>query len=157
MQPEYGVSQTWWMIHNVCKEIRQAKKAQYPILLVKMIGSGRIDTRILNEVEDYFELYFVKKRDCDGHQEVMKAMKKAGLELDRLRVCGVETDACVADTVEGLSRALPRTTIELVKSACNHYAGIQCRKQHRHTAKCRRKTAKEAMAWAKALPNVKCV
>jgi nicotinamidase-related amidase len=146
MQPYYEVSQVEWLIDNVLCEIKKAKRQHLPILLVKTIGAGEIDDRIFEEVESYSDSYVVTKKTCDGHQEIIKVLKRNKLGLERLRVCGVETDACVADTVTGLAESLPGLSIEVVKKACNHYNTRRCPK-----------TARQAIAWASALPNVKSV
>lgn len=120
MQPYFGGSQEPWLIKNVCREIREAKKRKDGIVVLQFDGCGRTDKRIIKTIGLYSHKAIKWKYDCDGSSIVISTMRKLKLEMGSLRVVGVYTNACVKDTVLGLSNALPKSEIVLVADACNH-------------------------------------
>ena len=130
MQPYYKASHP--ALQNVIREIRCAKAEGMPIILVKMLNPNKDDpdpvsrweTEIFEEIELELETYDkvmrAGKRNCDGSGAVLRALRRHGYHLANLRVCGVETDACVEATVCSLSRQMRTTIIEVIMDACNH-------------------------------------
>ena len=117
MQPTWYASQP--IVYNVIDEIEQAKQKQCAIVLVKMLSEGSIDVRILEATQGYNKIAQVGKRYSDGSTGVKRAIIKHNFPKACLRVCGVNTDECVADTVKGIATTWPKSKIEIAREACN--------------------------------------
>jgi len=120
MQKDFGGSQEPWLIKNVQREIRAAKKRRDGIIILQYEGCGRTDRRILRTLGKYPKGLVKFKYDCDGSRVVIKTMKKHHFDMTRVRVVGVYTDACVQETIMGLSDKLRKADLVLVADACNH-------------------------------------
>lgn len=73
-------------------------------------------------LEDYDDVITVHKGKDDGSDVVLRVAEGwwGGKHIDGgIRVVGVNTEACVADTVNGLSAAKPDLEITVVGGACN--------------------------------------
>ena len=89
----------------------------------------RTHRRLTDLVADYDDAMTVHKGQDDGSDAVLSAAEgwwgsKSGSECERhidggIRVVGVNTEACVASTVNGLSAARPDLEITVVGGACN--------------------------------------
>lgn len=127
MQPIFDASQAPWVIENVRREIRVAKRRKEPIILVRYRFSKRslgglsdeIDARLLCTIGKYPHVYHVEKRKVDGSDEIIKAIEKHNLNKKYLKIAGVNTDACVAWTVNELSRKMQLSTIIILSDACH--------------------------------------
>lgn len=129
MQPYYGSSADP-ILPNVLREVKKAKQENAVIVLVRMIKPSpepaksheyEIYQQIEDELETYDKVVRAGKRYCDGGSSVTKALRRNGYNVANMRVCGVETDACVAATVCSLSKKMRRTKFDVVMDACNHY------------------------------------
>ncbi len=64
-----------------------------------------------------FEVW--RKSRWSGADVVVDRCRRRGWPMNRFRLCGVETLACVAETAEELTEITPRSRIEVVRDACN--------------------------------------
>lgn len=131
MQPRFGCSQVDWMIENVSREIRASKKAGHAIIFLEYTdgingGTGvsvkdATDRRLINLVSDYEWAMVVHKSGPDGSKEVFAVLAgyHKSYQGNDIRVVGVETSVCVAETVNGLAKAMPGTKITVIGDACN--------------------------------------
>ena len=127
MQPTFEASQEKWIIENIKKEIHKAKRKKDFIILVRYRGHPKqdqhphwqIDTRIISAIGRYKNLAYVTKTRMDGSTSILRACKEMGFPDKKLRIVGVNTDSCVAETVNNLSRKLPSSKILLVTNACH--------------------------------------
>ena len=128
MQPRFGGSQRKWMIRNVSTEIKAAVKAGRRIIFVEFPGIygdpilNATDKRLTKLVAGYDNTFTVQKHKQDGSKEVVRLLRKlAGRTVIReeIRVVGVNTGACVAETVNGMARKMSKASIVLVGKACN--------------------------------------
>lgn len=71
--------------------------------------------------DDYDRVFITRKGDDNGSHEVRKTIKDNKLPSRRVRVCGVNTDCCVLETVCGLNRSMKQTKIEIIPKACNSF------------------------------------
>jgi nicotinamidase-related amidase len=109
--------------HEVVKLIKRAKRYKWPIILVKYDLGGEEGEEIVEEIWEAATAtdnwILVEKCDNDGSEEIIDIADQSNISLAKCVVCGVNTDACVEATVEGLSKGLPDSVIEVVASACN--------------------------------------
>lgn len=102
---------------GVTREVMTAIAKRQYILYVEF-DEARTLTPLLNLVKGYRKFGKVMKRFSDGSGEIIKCLKRKNFPFKKLRVCGVNSDACVLDTVNGLLKKLPNSKIEVVKNAC---------------------------------------
>lgn len=134
MQPRFKSSMHDWMLKNVADEIRAAKSAGWGIMFLEYTRRGgiggvqlseRTHSRLTRLVMRYKHAITVHKKQNDGSIEVLCAADKwyDGSYVEHIaggiRVVGVNTMACVADTVNGLSKFRSDIEITVVGEACN--------------------------------------
>ena len=61
---------------------------------------------------------FVYKWDNDGSSQIIKALRESEFNTKRFKVVGLNTEACVRETVEGLHKELPSARLEVIQNAC---------------------------------------
>lgn len=118
MQEDFSAACRPEVICGVKKEIEIAILENAPIIIVEYIDCGKTRKEIIDLVDCLDLAVKVKKSGDCGTRVVLNAIKKNKFPSDHIRVCGVNTDWCVRETVNGLLRSLKETKIELVKSAC---------------------------------------
>jgi nicotinamidase-related amidase len=123
VQQGYSAAQNPTLLTNLLNEIKEARRNDAAILFVNMIeheGIGKNIKRIWEAAYDYRYFAQVIKADTDGSDEVIGAFKKYRYFNKRnIKVGGVYTDVCVADTVNKLAKKLPHADIEVLSHCCN--------------------------------------
>ena len=119
MQPRFEAANNMPTRMAVLREIAKAKAMNMPVIVVEFDGSGLSHQEILEAVKDYGRTVRVLKQQDDGSNEVLRACTVQGWEPISFTVVGVNTDACVARTVNGLLYLRPSVKIEVVKDAVN--------------------------------------
>jgi nicotinamidase-related amidase len=131
MQTKFDAAHSDYTQSYCVKEIKKAIKLNAVVIFVEYNNSG--DTvKLLTDVvkkAKYDKAFTIVKYDDDGSQVIDKFLKKKRFPRTHYRVCGVNTDACVIETVYGLSDMYSKKPlIEVVKKACNsqycHQEGI---------------------------------
>ncbi len=103
---------------NNCKTlIKNSKKNKEYIAVVRMIGCGKNDPRIVQLLKNYKKVIYVNKIDGDGSKEIEKALKRK--RFNRLKLCGCYLDQCVLDTSRGLLEK--DFKVKILKNACYGY------------------------------------
>lgn len=105
-------------IDGIILEIKNAIKNHFGIILVKYKDRGIIHPQIQNALKFYKKKTTTTKKMVNGGNQVIKAARRMRFPLCDLRVCGVFTDCCVAQTVTHLSKTLPMSCIEVINNAC---------------------------------------
>jgi nicotinamidase-related amidase len=118
MQPTFAASNDPDVIIGVVKEILEAIREDAPILIVQYLGSGPTHRGLMNLVKKYKKSVKIYKQDNDGGKEIVRTIRKHRYSEQHLRVCGVNTDCCVLETVRSLLDLLKESKIEVVKNAC---------------------------------------
>lgn len=109
MQPEtFIAARDDGTVQNVIREINQAKQNGAAVLFVEYQFNGETDPRLIDAAKGIgAEKYkVIHKRRDDGSDRIIKALEANGWPKDRLLICGVNTDACVLRTVQGLDEKL---------------------------------------------------
>lgn len=125
MQPGYPASQdaiTQWFVKQ---EIARARQANQLILIVEYHAHemGETYPAIMELVEGYDRAVVVSKDGDDGSAEILQACAARGFSLHSFRMCGVNSDACVLESVQGLVDKQPGCSITVVQDACNCLTG----------------------------------
>jgi nicotinamidase-related amidase len=112
------------LLLNVIKhEITQAVANQLPVVLVQYLQCGEIYSELLDaaQLEPGSQLRFIiGKSNDNGAAEVLGSCRKNGLDLTHIKICGVNTNACVEETTLALAKQLPNSLIEVLGYACRN-------------------------------------
>jgi nicotinamidase-related amidase len=121
LQEEFLDSITENLLKNVEKEVKTAIRLNRDIIVVLYRDCGPLIREVANLLRTYPRQRTIWKRDDDGGYEVTAAL---AMMPQHVRVCGVNTDACVGETVESMSElfeenaTLRRKRIQVVSKAC---------------------------------------
>lgn len=118
MQYAFTASRSNTVIRNCQREIIKAKKNKNPIILVEYSSQGNTIPSLVKLIKGYKRTWIAVKSGTDGSREVSNIINHYNLPRN-VRVCGVNTDACVQDTVEGLSKSYIISKVDVVRDACN--------------------------------------
>ena len=102
------------------KLIKYAISKKMPILVLEYAGQkwyGKTHDCLTNLYKEYKHYKLLKKRDDSGAPQVHNYLKKTYKNVSDIIVCGVNIDACVLETVAGLS--LRGYNVKVMKKACN--------------------------------------
>ena len=122
MQPSFEAANEPNTIVGVTREILEAKRRKWGIVFLEYKPTdemGRTHEGFSSLIKGYRHKARVTKDDDDGSLEVVKALRRRGFAQHTLRICGVNTECCVTETVSGLLVRLERVQIEVVKDACD--------------------------------------
>ena len=134
MQPDFSASNDPNTRTAVEWEVRKAIKRGLPVVVLEIPYFSPIDEdglepthrSIMNLLSGYKRYQVVQKRWSDGSSHVISSCEDHMYGQQRFRVCGVNTDECVLQTVLGLARRLPMSKIKVVKNACNAAVDRDC-------------------------------
>jgi len=119
MQPRFPGSQNNDTIAGVLRLIAKAIERNWPVILVEFYAHGPTDERIIEALNGYAGLVREFKYNEDGSEEIWEACIEHELPGSRFIICGVNTHACIKETVFGMARLMPDSAIEIVQDACN--------------------------------------
>lgn len=122
MQSNFDASKNKVTQRNICREIISARKKNEPVVVMEFSGCDPT-LPIIKKRAQTAKAVFLKKNRDDGSAEIVSWAKRMNVPLWKIRVCGVNTAACVAATVRGLSSKLPSSEIVVVADACNGSEG----------------------------------
>jgi hypothetical protein len=133
MQEEFSAANHVETIIAVEEAIIQAIQDYANIIFLEFIGCGRTMDRIYSLVDSYHQVFFLKKPSCDGSLFINRLNSAFNLQEVHFKIVGVNTDACVLDTVYGLNRQYPDSVIEVIEKAVNsdlnHHRGLALMKE----------------------------
>ena len=121
---EAAVDETY--LKKCLSYIKTAQKNNQLILVVtyKAWGStpSHVHTKITKALKGYKNISHVQKGQNDGSREIVTALRAAGYDLKKrtiLNIGGVNTSACVVDTVYGLAQYKYKFVLNVHSKACN--------------------------------------
>ena len=132
MQTTFRASFKPSVVVGVTTEIIKAKEKLLPIVVVEYKNCHPTHKALLDLLKNYPHKARITKSGDDGSSEVIRTLRRRGFNQDYIRVCGVNTDACVWATAEGLLKKLRYAQIEVVKSACATEFDFNWRRYFKH-------------------------
>ncbi len=125
MQPGFKASQdaiTQWFVKQ---EVTRAREEGRPIIIVEFDAHemGETYESIKSLAEGYDRAVTISKSSDDGSKEILKACEAKGFSTQTFRMCGVNSDACLLESIQGLVEKLPECRITVVQDACNCLTG----------------------------------
>jgi nicotinamidase-related amidase len=119
LQEQFYSSKKESLLKVVKNEINKAKSNNYPIICLRYYGCGDFHKSLLDEIGDYMKKYEISKSEDDGSKEVVELCEKISFTSGEIIVCGVNTDACVKQTVLGLKIKTDSSyDIHIVENGC---------------------------------------
>ena len=103
MQEEFSAARNKRIQQAVIQEIQRSRAKRWPIVIVEFEESGGTLPIIRRACKGYPRAVTVTKDYDDGSSEVLEALGDI-TKCRKVRVCGVNTEACVWATVKGLQR-----------------------------------------------------
>jgi len=126
VQPRFNAAEL--IISDVVYQIQLAITRKSPILIVEY-GLDHCSHNEIYKALNYYSPHLwdiVKKTSDNGSYEVITKMKSKGFLFNRVRICGVNTCACVRSTALGLKQSGLFNRVEVAENAVNcafhHYA-----------------------------------
>lgn len=115
MQPNFNSANGKRVRENCLREVKAAVIAGADIIFLEFSFYGPSHSDL---TEAAGKNYYVQSKTLDdGSAEVESQVRAKRLPV-HFKVCGINTDCCVASTVRGLTARFPRSTIEVVADAC---------------------------------------
>lgn len=120
LQPCFDASNLKRIRTTVQREIRLAKSRQQPIILVEFDnGYEYFPTHswLLESIQHYEHFHHITKKTDNGSAAVIDCIVKNEYSMP-VRICGVNWEACVFETVIGLAK---HGKIEVIKKGCGSW------------------------------------
>jgi len=99
----------WSFVGSVAKVVRRANDLEMPIVFVEYVGHGKTTPALHEAARGQFHV--IRKRLDNGSDDILSFLEEEeGIDLDdpanypTLTFCGVNSDACVKETVAGVVR-----------------------------------------------------
>ncbi|MBI5174523.1 MAG: hypothetical protein HY986_16685 [Candidatus Melainabacteria bacterium] len=122
MQEGFPTAGETLTIATLLEELQFAAAYQETVVSLTYQGFGKLVPALENSFSHYgsrLKLYSVEKVGTDsGASQVLELLEAENLAPTRIRVCGVNINFCVRETVENLAAALPATTLEVIACGC---------------------------------------
>jgi len=118
MQPN-GFRNCNLIILPVLQLVRQAIVDKAFIVIAHYKGCGETHPQIIHELQHYLNKGNVWHNKNDKSKLIQTELLCRQIFVRELRVCGVNTEYCVKDTVHGLAKKYHWINIKVVENACN--------------------------------------
>ena len=99
----------WSFVGSVAKVVRRANDLEMPIVFVEYVGHGKTTPALQEAARGQFQV--IKKKLDNGSDDILSFLEEEeGIDLETsssyptLTFCGVNSDACVKETVAGVIR-----------------------------------------------------
>ena len=115
MQPD-GFNNSNLIIENVSQLVREAILNKAFIVIAQFKGCGETHINIINEIQKYPYKKYVWHNKNDKSKPIKEILKN--IFVRQIKVCGVNTEYCVKDTVHGLAKKF-YIPIKVIEKACN--------------------------------------
>lgn len=130
MQPTFHAANGDRVVSNCFREILLAIKNDFPIIFLEFDGYYDTHKKLMGAVKNagYANYYVRIKNQDDGSDHIQRVVSDHSLPKN-FRVCGINTDCCVASTVRGLAARYPSANIDVIADACSsdwyHQRGLE--------------------------------
>lgn len=115
MQPGFKASE--YVLTEVIQEIECARQRGWPIVVAEYRDYPSTYREILHAMQDLPHI-IVTKDTWSAAPTLLNACHSKGWESSIIRLCGVNTNECVADTAEELISIAPQSYVDVVMEAC---------------------------------------
>ncbi len=107
------------VINGCRKAVEKAVKNNNPVIFLEFYGGDRWPTasQLTDVTDGYNRAYFLSKDEQDGSPQVADLMNRKRLPKKKIKVCGVNTTACVLSTVQGLRQRMKDSSLVLLEDA----------------------------------------
>jgi nicotinamidase-related amidase len=121
-----GFDTSFGALNGCIREVQQAVIDKAGIIFLEYHGFygdayGFTLPQLKALVDGYSRAYYVPKGADDGSIEVVEAIEKYRMSKLHIKVCGVNTDACVLATVQGLIQKCDKVYLQVIADACNGF------------------------------------
>lgn len=132
MQPGFAAAKDIITIFAVCQQIEMAMALNLKIIVVEYDAHelGGTLPAIMRLLRDYKRFALASKSEDDGSVAILKALHDTSGHTQDFILCGVNSDACILDTVNGLVQWMPQCRILIPQDACNSTSGKDCSVWH---------------------------
>ena len=117
MQP-VGFSNSNIVLDPVMRLVNRAMVDQAFIVIAQYKGCGATHGLILDRVKHYAHKAYVWHHKNDKSKVIQEILKARQIFVRQIKVCGVNTEYCVKDTVHGLAKKFSMP-IKVIENACN--------------------------------------
>lgn len=93
-----------YLTSALLENIKKAKKEGCLIVFIQFKGCGEIFFQLKDAVSDYQNVLYVTKDQNDGAESLMTELDNNHISISHIAICGINTEACVWETVESLSK-----------------------------------------------------
>jgi nicotinamidase-related amidase len=117
MQP-VGFNNSEFIIENVLQLVREAIVNKAFIVIAQFNGCGETHINIINEIQYYPYKEYVWHNKNDKSKPIQEVLNSLHIFAREIKICGVNTEYCVKDTVHGLAKKF-HIPIKVIENACN--------------------------------------
>jgi nicotinamidase-related amidase len=118
IQPR-GFGNANFIVGEILKVIQEAIQDKAFIIIAQFYRCGETHEEIRSLLADYaYKEYFWHKKN-DKSKPFQEIINKRGIFIREIKVCGINTEYCVKDTVHGLSRKFHSKSIKVIEKACH--------------------------------------
>jgi hypothetical protein len=119
MQPDFAACNSERLIRACQREIRQAMQDCNGIVYVRYKDHKSVHKELLDLTLLYSHKAITTKDRNDGSKHVLRTISRRGFCRTRLRICGINAQYCVHETILGLRMKLPHSRLIAVADAIN--------------------------------------
>ena len=117
MQPT-GFSNANFIIKNVEQLVQRAVLEKAFIVVAQYKGCGETHVHIRRAIKKYPYKEYIWHTKNDKSKPIQEALHRRHIFTRQLKICGVNTEYCIKDTVHGLAKKF-RVPIHVLEQACN--------------------------------------
>ena len=117
MQPD-GFNNSNLIIENVSQLVREAILNKAFIVIAQFKGCGETHINIINDIQKYQYKKYVWHNKNDKSKPIQEVLNSLNIFVRQIKVCGVNTEYCIKDTVHGLAKKF-HIPIKVIEKACN--------------------------------------
>ena len=117
MQP-IGFNNSKLIIENVLQLVKKAIINKAFIVIAQFKGCGETHINIINEIQKYKYKKYVWHNKNDKSKPIQEVLISLNIFVRQIEICGVNTEYCIKDTVNGLAKKF-HIPIKVIEKACN--------------------------------------
>ena len=106
------------IIENVLQLVREAIVNKAFIIIAQFKCCGETHINIINELQKYPYKEYIWHNKNDKSKLIHEVLNRLDIFVRQMKICGVNTEYCVKDTVHGLAKKF-HIPIKVIEKACN--------------------------------------